>query len=90
MKNLYLKLSSEWDKIFPKSDIPEYFSMYNEDMREDLSEKGWTVNFTNYALLSEKRGKAGDCIACGQCEGVCPQQLKIIDFLKDVSSHFDR
>ena len=70
--------------------IPEYFSMYNEDMREDLAEKGWTVNFTNYALLSEKRGKAKDCIACGQCEGVCPQHLKIIDFLKDVSAHFDR
>ena len=43
--------------------IPEYFSLYNEDMRENLEEKGWTVNFTNYALLSEKRGKAKDCIA---------------------------
>ena len=70
--------------------IPEYFSLYNEDMRENLEEKGWTVNFTNYDLLSEKRGKAKDCIACGQCESVCPQHLTIIDFLKDVSAHFDR
>ncbi|MBQ4383062.1 MAG: aldo/keto reductase [Firmicutes bacterium] len=70
--------------------IPEYFSLYNEDMREDLTEKGWTVNFTNYELLSQKRGKAKDCIACGQCEEVCPQHLKIIDFLKDVSAHYDR
>ena len=69
--------------------IPEYFSMYNEDMREDLEEKGWTVNFTNYELLSRERGKAKDCIACGQCEAVCPQHLTIIDFLKDVSAHFD-
>ena len=37
---------------------PEYFSLYNEDMRENLEEKGWTVNFTNYALLAAKRGKA--------------------------------
>ncbi len=70
--------------------IPEYFSLYNEDMRENLEEKGWTINFTNYALLAAKRGKAKDCIACGQCEGVCPQHIKIIDFLKDVSAHFDR
>ncbi|MBQ8933165.1 MAG: aldo/keto reductase [Lachnospiraceae bacterium] len=69
--------------------IPEYFSLYNEDMRENLEEKGWTINFTNYELLSEKRGKAKDCIACGQCESICPQHLKIIDYLKDVSAHYD-
>ena len=69
--------------------IPEYFSLYNEDMREDLEEKGWTVNFTNYDRLSEVRCKAKDCIACGQYEAVCPQHLKIIDFLKDVSAHYD-
>ena len=27
--------------------IPQYFSLYNEDMREDLEQKGWTVNYTN-------------------------------------------
>ena len=70
--------------------IPEYFSLYNEAMRENLEEKGWTINYTNYDLLAEKRGRAKDCIACGQCEDVCPQHLPIIDFLKDVSAHFDR
>ena len=70
--------------------IPEYFSLYNEDMRENLEEKGWTINYTNYDLLAGKRGRAKDCIACGQCENVCPQHLPIIDFLKDVSAHFDR
>ena len=70
--------------------IPEIFSMYNEDMREDLSEKGWTVNFTNYQLLTQRSGKASDCIACGQCEGVCPQHLTIIDFLKDAAKHYER
>jgi len=69
--------------------IPEYFSLYNEDMRENLAQKGWTVNFSNYALLSAERGKARDCIECGQCQEVCPQHLPIIDFLKDVSAHFD-
>ena len=69
--------------------IPQYFSLYNEDMRENLEEKGWTVNFANYAILADKFGKAKDCVACGQCEGVCPQHLPIMEKLKEVSSHFD-
>ena len=69
--------------------IPQYFSLYNEDMREHLEEKGWTINFTNYEILAGKFGKAKECIACGQCEGVCPQHLPIIEKLKEVSGHFD-
>ena len=69
--------------------IPKYFSLYNEDMREDLAQKGWTVNYSNYGNLAESFGKAADCIACGQCEGVCPQHLPIIDLMKKVSAHFD-
>ena len=69
--------------------IPQYFSLYNEDMREDLAQKGWTVNFTNYDHLARQFGRASDCVACGQCEGVCPQHLPIIEKLKDVSAHFD-
>ncbi|MBE6103701.1 MAG: Fe-S oxidoreductase [Erysipelotrichaceae bacterium] len=69
--------------------IPEYFSLYNEDMRENLEEKGWTISFTNYEMLTENHGKASDCLQCGQCEGVCPQHLHIIDYLKDVAEHFE-
>lgn len=69
--------------------IPHYFSIYNEDMREHLEEKGWTVNFTNYENLTHKFGKASACVECGQCEGVCPQHLTIIDFLKDVAKHYE-
>ena len=70
--------------------IPQYFSLYNEDMRERLEEKGWTANFSNYANLSAQYGKAKDCVGCGQCEGVCPQHLPIIEYLKAVSEHYDR
>ncbi len=69
--------------------IPQYFSLYNEDMRERLEEKGWTVNFTNYTMLTSKFGKASACIGCGQCEGVCPQHLPIIEDLKKVAAHYE-
>ena len=70
--------------------IPEYFSLYNENMRENIEEKGWSISFTNYKVLAENHGKASDCIQCGQCEGVCPQHLSIIDYLKDVAEYFER
>ncbi|MBQ9264376.1 MAG: aldo/keto reductase [Clostridia bacterium] len=69
--------------------IPQYFSLYNEDMRENMAQKGWTINFTNYEKLTGAFGKAGDCIGCGQCESVCPQHLPIIEKLQAVSAHFD-
>ena len=69
--------------------IPKYFSLYNEDMRENLEEKGWTVNFSNYGNLANQFGRASDCIGCGQCESVCPQHLPIIEKMKEVSAHFD-
>lgn len=69
--------------------IPDYFSLYNEDMREDLEQKGWTISFSTYDMLTKKFGKASDCIECGQCEGVCPQHLPIIENLKAVAAHFE-
>ncbi len=35
-----------------------------------------------YKIVTQGRGKAGDCIACGQCEGACPQRLPIISLLR--------
>ena len=70
--------------------IPQYFSIYNEDMREDLAHKGWTATFKTFNALAGQFGKPSDCIGCGQCEAVCPQHLTIIDFLKDVAAHYER
>ena len=40
-------------------------------------------------LIGQGHGRASECIACGQCEGVCPQHLPIIDLLKNASEKLD-
>ena len=36
-----------------------------------------------------KPGRASDCIECGLCESMCPQQIGIIDNLKTAVEHFE-
>ena len=36
----------------------------------------------NYGWTTSKGGKPSTCIACGQCEAVCPQHISIIEELK--------
>ena len=69
--------------------IPKYFSLYNAD-RQEIKEKGFTPQRIYYDTLTEDFGAAGDCIECGQCEGICPQHLRIIKRLKDVCEYFGK
>ena len=62
------------------------------DLFADLNAKEVFHNWNSkwyYDVHVQHRGKAGDCIECGQCESVCPQKLPIIDLLKKVSKAFD-
>lgn len=69
--------------------IPKYFSLYNAE-KQEVKEKGWTPQGEYYSRLAQKSGKASDCIQCGQCEGICPQHLSIIDYLQDVAHEFEK
>ena len=44
-----------------------------------------------YGGLVERdgNGKASMCIGCGQCEGVCPQHLPIIEIMKEAVEKFE-
>ena len=68
--------------------IPKYFSLYNADKQES-KDKGWTPQGEYYDRLTLNFGKASECIECGQCEGVCPQHLPIINDLKKVADYFE-
>ena len=69
--------------------IPKYLSLYNAD-KQEIEDKGWTPQGEYYDRLTNNFGKASDCIECGQCEGVCPQHLPIINNLKEVAKHFGK
>ena len=68
--------------------IPKYFSLYNADIQE-IDGKSWRPQPEYYYNLTLSFGKASECIACGQCEKACPQQLPIIEHLKRVADYFE-
>ena len=57
--------------------IPEIFTILN---RRAGSPEFRTVR--EYTIVTQDKGKAGDCIECGQCEGACPQRLPVMTLLK--------
>ena len=66
--------------------IPEIFAARNKQLIWGRLDEG----FAEYKASVENAGSASDCIACGQCERACPQQLKAINYLKDCASVFDK
>ena len=66
-------------------DIPEVFKALNDVRLNGMNDRvrGYYDNFIG------NRAKAADCIACGQCESVCPQHLGIISLMKEAAKVFD-
>lgn len=64
--------------------IPELFACYNHKKQY----KDWNSS-VYYDNITADSGKAKDCIKCGKCEHICPQNLPIRSLLKKVSRRFD-
>ncbi len=58
--------------------IPEIFNVQN---RKKGSPEFRTRR--EYTIVTQGKGKASDCIQCGQCEAACPQHLPIISLLEE-------
>lgn len=73
----------------PKNiNIPELFACLNAK-KQDKGLVKWNSR-QYYNAHVKNGGRAKDCIGCGKCEEICPQQLPIRSLLKDVSKEFDR
>ena len=66
--------------------IPEYFALYNAE----ITDKGNPEHKERFEALAKEHGKPGDCVACGQCEGACPQHLPVIEWLKKAAEVFEK
>ena len=58
--------------------IPRVFEIYNEAMMYNSPERAREA----YQRWMKEEERADQCLACGECEAVCPQGIAIIDWLK--------
>ena len=65
-----------------KINIPGIFETYN-DLKIYRNLDGMKGH---YKWVTKDGGKASDCIACGLCEGHCPQHIPIIENLKEIAA----
>jgi predicted aldo/keto reductase-like oxidoreductase len=66
--------------------IPKYFSLFNNQ-----KQFGFVPGHANYYMnLAGTLGKPSDCIDCKQCEEHCPQHIKIVKQLREVSKVFEK
>jgi len=70
-----------------KISIPDVFralntmTLYNDVFRPKA--------YYNGIVSSTSGGRACDCIACGQCESVCPQHLPVIELMQEAAKKLD-
>ncbi|HBE81072.1 MAG TPA: Fe-S oxidoreductase [Firmicutes bacterium] len=65
--------------------IPNVFATYNRRLiYNDL-----VGAKSRYGLENRMYGKASDCVACGNCERVCPQHIGIIENMKTIAREFE-
>ena len=70
-----------------KISIPDVFralntmTLYNDVFRPKA--------YYNGIVSSTSGGRASDCIACGQCESVCPQHLPVIELMQEAAGKLD-
>ena len=65
--------------------IPNIFDARNTQLIWNQQEAGRR----QYERATRDKGKASDCIQCGQCEGACPQHLNVIELLQECAANLE-
>lgn len=66
--------------------IPEIFSAMNKQLGNGQTAEA----VSDYQRVTASGGLASECISCKQCERVCPQQLNIVDGLKQCAAALEK
>ena len=65
--------------------IPDIFTCRNQQLLYNQIDQAKG----RYAWVTSDKGKASDCLQCGQCEGACPQHLPIISLLQECVTNLE-
>ena len=65
--------------------IPKILEMLNREM---VYKDNRAAKF-GYFWETKFGGKGSDCTACGKCEEVCPQQINIIELMKEAAAKYE-
>ncbi|GAB6138801.1 aldo/keto reductase [Halanaerobaculum tunisiense] len=65
--------------------IPKNFSIYNQAQAFGIKQE----KQKKYDSMTENDQQASACVACGECEEICPQDLAIIDLLAETADYFE-
>jgi uncharacterized protein len=69
-----------------KISIPDIFSAMNSKMVHH----NWNADYYYSVVYTSEGHRASDCIKCGRCESVCPQHLRIRDYLVQCADEFEK
>ena len=70
--------------------IPDIIAMYNAHAKAKMLRAWSDPGKKQYTEFIETHAKASDCLACRQCEGVCPQHLEIVKTLREAAEAFEK
>ena len=77
------KYCVDGDRCPMNINIPSLFGAENKARRFNTEDARGHYNW-----VTSNRGKPADCIECGLCEEICPQQLPIRELLKEIGARF--
>jgi predicted aldo/keto reductase-like oxidoreductase len=64
-------------------DIPRIIGLLNDEALYDC------FKAARFELRSFVEPKPSACIACGKCEGICPQHLAVADIMKESAARYE-